>query len=67
LRHLLLPATQGIFWAFTYPVNRQTNNWANASTDWPQLRDRWKYSHTCGAGLDFVALRALVLPILISI
>jgi hypothetical protein len=40
-----IAAAQAVFWALTFPVNRRTSNWTQATTDWERLRRRWEYSH----------------------
>ncbi|OLC81827.1 MAG: hypothetical protein AUH72_08420 [Acidobacteria bacterium 13_1_40CM_4_65_8] len=55
-----LVGTQIIFWVFTYPVNKTTNNWTVVPENWQALRARWEYSHAAGAVLDFAALISLV-------
>ena len=54
---LALAATQGVFWAFTYPINVATRFWTIS----PELfRRQWEYSHAASAVLTFVALVAIV-------
>jgi hypothetical protein len=62
---LCLVATQVVFWIFTYPANRQTNNWAILPVNWLELRNQWEYSHATGAGLNLFALIALILSVLV--
>src|SRR5215204_3749318 len=38
---LCLVATQVVFWAFTYPVNRAKDNWTTLPANWTTLRDQW--------------------------
>lgn len=57
---LLLIASQGVFWTFTFPVNQSTNNWTNLPDDWEPLRSRWEYSHAAGALLTMAALAVLI-------
>jgi hypothetical protein len=59
-------ATQGVFWAFTFPTNRATDNWTSRPADWEALRTRWEYSHAAGAGLNLVALAAVTIAALES-
>jgi len=54
-----LAGTQVIFWVFTYPVNKITNNWTVVGENWQALRSRWEYSHAAAAVLDLVALISL--------
>ncbi len=57
-------AANAIFWIFTFPVNRQTNNWTILPDTWVQLRRQWEYSHAAGAAFSFLALSALILAAL---
>lgn len=59
-------ATQGVFWAFTFPVNRATRDWTEAPANWESLRRRWEYSHAASAVLNLVAFGAAVLAALWS-
>jgi hypothetical protein len=61
-----LVATQMVFWVFTYPVNRQTNNWTVLPATWQHLRNQWEYSHAVSAGLNLIALVSLFLSVLRS-
>ena len=61
-----LVATQIVFWVFTYPVNRQTNNWTVLPARWQHLRNQWEYSHAVSAGLNLIALVSLFLSVLRS-
>jgi hypothetical protein len=61
---LCILSTQIIFWIFTYPVNQQTKNWTILPANWEELRRQWEYSHAVCAGLDLIALTALVLSLL---
>lgn len=57
---LALAATQGIFWAFTYPINVATRSWTVSPERFEAARRQWEYSHAASAVLTFVALVALV-------
>jgi hypothetical protein len=59
-----LLGTQAVFWIFTYPVNRITDNWTQLPDTWPQLRRQWEYSHAASALLEFCAVTALALLLL---
>jgi hypothetical protein len=59
-----LAAAQGVFWTWTYPANRATDNWSTLPENWEQLRARWEYSHAAGAGLNLVAMVAVILAAL---
>lgn len=52
-------ATQIVFWAFTFPVNRETDNWTVLPPNWTDLRAQWEYSHASSAILNFIAVAAL--------
>jgi hypothetical protein len=57
-------AAQAVFWAFTYPANVATENWAVVSDNWDRLRSQWEYSHAAGAAfqvLGFCLLASAVL------
>jgi len=56
---LCLAATQGIFWAFTYPMNVASNQWTVAPADFDAARRQWEYSHAVNAALTFAALVAI--------
>ena len=58
-----LVAAQAVFWIFTFPANRLTNDWTVAPPNWMQLRLRWEYSHALGALLTLAALVVLVLSV----
>src|SRR5215470_6880927 len=34
-----------LFFSFTYPANRETNNWTILPANWQQIRNEWEYSH----------------------
>jgi hypothetical protein len=57
---LALAATQGVFWAFTYPVNVATRSWTVSPEPFEAARRQWEYSHAASAVLTFVALVAMV-------
>ena len=61
-----IAATQVVFWVFTFPVNRATQNWTEVLPHWEALRRRWEYSHAASAGLNLVAFGAAVLATLWS-
>jgi hypothetical protein len=63
---LAILLTQVVFWLFTFPVNRRTNNWTEAPEDWEQLRDRWEFSHAASALLNFIAFVCVAVAILNS-
>jgi hypothetical protein len=57
---LALAATQGVFWAFTYPVNVATRFWTVFPEPFETARRQWEYSHAASAVLTFVAFVAIV-------
>jgi hypothetical protein len=60
-----LAATQGLFWAFTYPVNAATDFWTVPPDSFEVARRQWEYSHAASAVLTFAALVAIVLAALL--
>ena len=63
---LSLAASLTVFFAFTYPVNRQTANWTLLPQHWEQLRRQWEYSHAASAVLDLTALVSFALCLLVD-
>jgi hypothetical protein len=61
---LSMVGAQIVFWTYTFPVNRQTNNWTTLPDNWTVLRSQWEYSHAVGAGLSLVAFIFLVCSVL---
>lgn len=61
---LLLVGELAVFWGFTAPVNRATENWTMLPADWQSLRAQWEYSHAVRALLYLLALGALVISLL---
>jgi hypothetical protein len=57
---LALAATQGAFWAFTFPINVATRFWTVSPEVFEAARRQWEYSHGASAVLTFVALVAIV-------
>jgi hypothetical protein len=57
---LALAGTQGLFWAFIYPVNMATGFWTVLPESFEAARRQWEYSHAASAALTFVALIAIV-------
>jgi len=57
---LALAATQGVFWAFTYPINVATQFWTVSPEPFETARQQWEYSHAASAVLTFVALVTIV-------
>src|SRR5262245_5139661 len=56
---LCLAVAQGIFWAFTSPMNVASNNWTVTPADFEAVRRQWEYSHAVSAVLTFAALVAI--------
>jgi len=61
---LCLVAAQGVFWAFTFPVNQATGNWTMQPANWETLRRQWEYSHLAGAACQVLAMAALIVAVL---
>lgn len=61
---LCIVGTQIVFWTYTYPANQATNNWTMLPENWSDLRRQWEYSHATSAGLNLVALVAMILSVL---
>jgi hypothetical protein len=55
-----------IFFAYTFPANQATGNWAMVSDNWQQLRWQWEVSHAVNAALTFVGFCALTGSMLAS-
>jgi hypothetical protein len=55
-----------IFFVWTFPANKATNNWTTIPDHWEQLREQWEYSHAVNAVVAFAAfsvtLSALMTP-----
>jgi hypothetical protein len=56
----LVVASHALFWIFTLPANKATDNWTKLPGNWTALRLQWEYSHAAAAVLDFLALVLLV-------
>jgi hypothetical protein len=59
-----LLAAQAVFWIWTFPANRATENWTVAVTGWEALRRQWEYSHAVGAICQAVSMVALIVAAL---
>lgn len=55
---------QIVFWTFTFPANKATENWTAIPDDWQSLRAEWEYSHAAGAGFQLLALALLIVAVL---
>lgn len=51
-----MAATLGVFFTWTFPANRLTENWTVTPEDWTRLRLQWETGHAANAVLTFVAL-----------
>jgi hypothetical protein len=51
-----------LFFSFTYPATRETNNWTMLPDNWQQLRNDWEYSHAARA-LLYIIFVSLSLPL----
>ena len=61
---LLLIGELVVFWGFTAPVNRATDNCTMLPGNWEQLRAQWEYSHAARAFLYVLAMGTLVMSVL---
>jgi len=53
---VLLGSSLAIFFIWTFPMNKATENWTIAPANWAVLRMQWEYSHAVNAVLTFLAL-----------
>ena len=63
---LCIAGTQAVFWTFTFPMNRATQNWTVLPDSWMAMRAQWEYSHAAAAVLNLAALVATILCVLAS-
>lgn len=63
---ICLAAAQFVFWMWTFPANKATNNWTQIPQNWQALRHNWEYSHLCGAIFQFGCATALLVAALTS-
>jgi hypothetical protein len=63
-----LAIAHACFWIWVVPVNAAMLPLTAETlpSDWMQLRDQWEYTHAVRAVLEFVALAALVLSLLVE-
>jgi amino acid permease len=61
---ICIVGTQIVFWTYTYPANQTTNNWTMLPENWRELRQQWEYSHAASAGLNLLALLAMIFSVL---
>jgi hypothetical protein len=61
----LMVASHAIFWALVAPVNAVLVPLTPETlpADWTRLRDQWEFTHSARAGLQFLALAALVVSV----
>ncbi len=53
-------ATLVVFFLWTFPANRLTQNWTVTPDDWARLRLQWETGHAANAVLTFVALGGIL-------
>ena len=53
-----------IFFAFTFPANKETLNWTVLPQNWESIRANWEYSHAVRAVLNLVGFTFLIAAIL---
>jgi hypothetical protein len=61
---ICLILTLVVFFIWTYPVNRSTQNWSVLPVTWEALRRQWEYSHAANALLELTAYILLLSGIL---
>ncbi len=61
---LCIVGTQVIFWTYTFPTNQVTQNWTTLPDSWALLRRQWEFSHAASAGLNLLAVAALIISVL---
>jgi hypothetical protein len=59
-----LIAAQVVFWTWTFPANKATDNWTANPENWHALRHNWEYSHLAGAVFQFICAGALMVAAL---
>jgi hypothetical protein len=59
-----LIAAQIVFWIWTFPANKATQNWTTIPENWETLRRNWEYSHLAGAIFQLICAAALVIALL---
>jgi hypothetical protein len=63
---LCIALSLAVFFLFTFPANRATQNWTVLPDGWETLREQWEYSHATVAVLYFIALASLALSVISS-
>lgn len=61
---ICLIAAQAVFWMWTFPANKATDNWTDIPENWQALRHNWEYSHLAGAVFQFFCASALMVAAL---
>jgi len=61
---LSLLAAQFVFWTYAFPADAATGNWTRIPPNWKLLRRQWEFSHAAGAGLQLLAVSALIVAAL---
>lgn len=56
LATLCFPVTLVVFFIWTFPANRATQNWTTAPENWEALRRQWEYSHAANTAIVLLAL-----------
>jgi hypothetical protein len=59
-------ATLAIFFAFTFPANRATDNWTSIPANWDSLRWQWEVSHAVSTAIAFIGFCALTWSVLLT-
>lgn len=49
-----------LFFVYTFPANRATDNWTHLPLNWEELRKLWEYSHAVRAVLNLVSVGMVV-------
>ncbi|MGB0086583.1 MAG: DUF1772 domain-containing protein [Rhodomicrobiaceae bacterium] len=60
---LLVLANLMIFFGWTFPANKATQNWTVAPANWETLRLQWEYSHAINAVLVLAAFACLMIAV----
>ncbi|MGZ3341547.1 MAG: DUF1772 domain-containing protein [Reyranella sp.] len=60
---LFVLGAQVLFWAYSHPANVATANWTMPTDDWVGLRRVWEYSSVARAGLQALAMTALIIAV----
>jgi hypothetical protein len=60
---LLAVANIAIFFIWTFPTNKATQNWTVTPENWEALRSQWEYSHAANALVIFAAFACLLVAV----